>query len=88
MPGGDARQGKFTIAGGPVRIVPNMPDVAPGATPSPFGDWQQACMIVRRSPVTFQTDPYSLGWCLQYKFEMRISGSTVCPGAARLLRIQ
>jgi len=77
----------LTIAGSPVRIVPNMPDVQAGSTPIAFGDWSQAYMIVRRSPISFQTDPYSLGWCIQYKFETRISGATVCPGAARLLRI-
>jgi len=86
MPGGDA-EGGFTIAGSPVRIVPMMPDVQAGATPIAFGDWSQAYMIVRRSPISFQTDPYSLGWCIQYKIETRISGTTVCPSAARLLRI-
>jgi HK97 family phage major capsid protein len=80
--------GGFQIAGSPVRVVAWMPDVVAGATPIAFGDWERAYMIVRRAPVIFQTDPYSLGWCTQFRAETRIGGAVVCQAAAVLLRVQ
>src|SRR5262245_9478322 len=78
----------FLLGGAPVVINALMPDVAPGATPVAFGNWQQAYTIVNRRGVTVQNDPFSAGWCTLFKFDARIGGGVVCPGAARLLRIR
>src|SRR5262245_63611759 len=40
--------GQFTINGSPVNIVTQMPDVAPGATPVAFGNWNLVYMVVNR----------------------------------------
>jgi HK97 family phage major capsid protein len=80
--------GQFIINGSPVQVVTQMPDVAPGATPVAFGNWPAVYMIVNRKAVTMQQDPFSAGFCVLWKFESRIGGGVICPGAARLLRIR
>jgi len=80
--------GVFTIAGSPVQIVTQMPDVAPGSTPVAFGNWNIAYMVVNRRAVTMQQDPYSAGFCVLYKFEARVGGGIICANAARLMRIR
>jgi len=82
------QDGQYTIAGSPVRIATQMPDVAPGATPVSFGNWKELYMIVNRKAVTLQQDPYTVGFCLLFKWEARVGGSIICPNAARLLRIR
>ena len=47
--------GQFMIAGSPVRIVSQFPDVAPGATPVAFSDWKSVYRLVIRKTVTMQT---------------------------------
>ena len=79
--------GQFLIAGSPVNIVTQMPNVAPGVTPVAYGNWQRAYMVVNRKAVTMQQDPYSAGFCILFKFEARVGGATVCANAARLMRI-
>lgn len=80
--------GQFLTSGAPVQIVTQMPDVAPGSTPIAFGNWEQTYMVVNRKAVTMQSDPYSAGFCVLFKFESRVGGAVICPLAARLLRIQ
>jgi HK97 family phage major capsid protein len=80
--------GQFRIAGSPVRIVTQIPDVAAGTTPVAFGNWKQAYMVVNRKAVTLLQDPYSAGFCVLFKFEARVGGAVICPNAARLLRIR
>jgi HK97 family phage major capsid protein len=79
--------GQYLLAGSPVIIASQMPDVATGATPVAFGNWKAAYMVVTRKATTMQVDPYSAGYCILYKWEARVGGSVVCPNAARLLRI-
>jgi HK97 family phage major capsid protein len=79
--------GGFQIAGSPVRIVSQMPDAEPGSTPILFADLEQLYLVVHRRGLTFQTDPYSLNFCVQFKIYQRIGGAVICPGAGRLLRI-
>jgi HK97 family phage major capsid protein len=79
--------GNFMIAGSPVRVVSWMPDCQPGATPISFGDLEALYMIVTRQATTMQSDPYSMGFCTQFRFSVRAGGNTICPGAARLLRV-
>jgi HK97 family phage major capsid protein len=78
----------FLLNGSPIQIVTQMPDVAPGATPVAFGNWNEVYMVVNRRAVTMQQDPYSAGFCILYKFEARVGGGIICPNAARLLRIR
>jgi HK97 family phage major capsid protein len=78
----------FLLGGVPVIIAPQMPNVETGATPVAFGNWNRAYMVVNRKGVTMMADPYSAGFCHLFKFEARIGGGVVCPGAARLLRIR
>ena len=80
--------GQFRIAGSPVQIVTQMPDTAPGATPVAFGNWKLVYMIVNRKSVTLQQDPYTVGFCILFKFEARVGGAVICPNAAKLLRIR
>jgi len=79
--------GSYIVNGSGVQVVTQMPDVAPGATPVAWGNWQQVYMIVYRKSVTMQQDPYSAGFCILYKFESRVGGGIICPLAARLMRI-
>lgn len=78
----------FSIAGTPIHIVTQMPDVAPGATPIAYGNWKKVYMIIWRKAVTMTTDPYTAGYCVLFKFEARVGGGVLCPNAARLLRIR
>jgi HK97 family phage major capsid protein len=78
----------FMLAGSPIVIVSQMPDVQPGATPIAFADWKAAYTIVNRRATTMITDPFSAGFCSLFKFDCRIGGATTCPNAARLLRIR
>lgn len=79
--------GQFLLNGSPVNIATQMPDVAGGATPVAFGNWNQAYMVVNRKAITMQNDPYSAGFCVLFKFESRVGGAVICPRAARLLKI-
>jgi HSP20 family molecular chaperone IbpA len=83
----DPDPAKYLLAGSPVIIASQMPDIATGATPIAFGNWKAAYMVVTRKATTMQVDPYSAGYCILYKWEARVGGSVVCPNAARLLRI-
>jgi HK97 family phage major capsid protein len=78
----------FALAGSPIVIASQMPDVQPGATPILFGNLRAAYVIVDRKAVTMQTDPYSAGFCILYKFEARIGGACTCPNSVRLLRVR
>jgi predicted phage gp36 major capsid-like protein len=79
----------YLLAGSPIQIVTQMPDCAPGSPPVAFGNWQEAYCVVTRQGTTMRPDPYSAGgWCVLYRFEARVGGSTHCPNAARLLRIR
>jgi HK97 family phage major capsid protein len=78
----------FALAGSPIVIASQMPDVAPGATPILFGNLRAAYTVVDRKAVTMQTDPYSAGYCVLYKFEARVGGACTCPNSVRLLRIR
>src|SRR5262249_31677411 len=54
---------RWSLCGFPVNIASQFPDVAPGATPIAFGNWQKTYTIVERKGVTMQVDPYSSGFC-------------------------
>jgi HK97 family phage major capsid protein len=73
----------FSFMGVPLNIVTQMTDVAPGATPIAYGDWQNACMVVTCRVTTMTVDPSSA-----FTFEARVGSATTCPNAARPLRIK
>ena len=64
----------YMIAGSPITIASQFPDVGPGSTPVAFGNWKQAYTLVTRRAVTLQVDPYSAGYCILYKWDARIGG--------------
>lgn len=78
----------YFLAGSPVHIATQMPDIMPGSTPLAFGNWKQAYSVVWRKAVTVQVDPYSANFCVLFKAEARVGGGSTCPNAARLLRIR
>lgn len=84
-PGGEPG---LTLAGSPVHIATQFPDIAPGSTPIAYGNWRRAFTIVWRKGVTLQVDPYSASFCWLYKAEARVGGGVTCGNAARLLRIR
>jgi HK97 family phage major capsid protein len=80
--------GGFQIAGSPVRIVSQLPNVEPGSTPILFADLEQLYLVVVRRATSLQADPYSLNWCVQFRIDARIGGAVICANAGRWLRIQ
>jgi HK97 family phage major capsid protein len=80
--------GQYLIAGFPVRVATQMPDCVPGATPVLFGNLQAAYLLVYRKQTTMLQDPYSMGYCILFRFESRVGGTVICANAARLLRIK
>jgi len=80
--------GQMLINGSPVVIATMMPDVLPGSTPVAFGGWKAAYTVVTRKATTMLIDPYSSGFCTQFRFEARVGGAVTCPSAAALLRIR
>jgi HK97 family phage major capsid protein len=82
------RQPGFMLAGSPIVIVSQMPDVAPGSTPVMYGNLKEAYLIADRRAVTMVVDPYTAGWCSLFKFEARLGGACTCSNAVRLLRIR
>jgi HK97 family phage major capsid protein len=85
---GGQRGGSFSVAGWPITIVSQMPDLQPGSAPVMFGDLSAAYLLVSRRAVTMIADPYSAGFCHLWKFSARVGGAVLCPNAARLLRIR
>lgn len=85
MPGSEPG---YTLAGSPITIASQIPDVAPGSVAVAFGNWKRTYTIVERKAVSIQVDNYSAGFCILYKAEARVGGATTCPNSARLLRIR
>jgi HK97 family phage major capsid protein len=77
----------LSLFGSPIRIVSQMPNVAPGACPIAYGDWRRCYVIVRRSGPTMIVDNVT-SFCSVFRFEQRIGSGVKCPNAARLLRIR
>ena len=48
------------LAGFPIRILSQLPDVGPGATPIMFGSLQRGYTLVDRKATTLMVDPYIL----------------------------
>jgi HK97 family phage major capsid protein len=85
VPGGEPG---FMLAGSPVHIASQFPDIAPGSTPVAFGSWEKTYTIVWRKAVTLQVDPFSANFCVLFKAEARVGGGITCGNSARLLRVR
>jgi HK97 family phage major capsid protein len=85
MPGSEPG---FQLAGSPIVIATQFPDIAPGSTPIFFGNLRECYTLVTRRALTLQPDPYSAQWCMLFRFDARIGGAPLCPNAGRLLRIR
>jgi HK97 family phage major capsid protein len=80
--------GTYMISGNPVKLATQMPDCNPGATPILFGNLKSTYLLVNRQQTTMLQDPFSLPYCVQFRFEARIGGNVSCANASRLLRIR
>ena len=71
-----------------VVVCTQMPDVVPGSTPVLFGNLRAAYLLVVRKQTSMLPDPFSLGYCVIFRFEARVGGNVTCANAARLLRVK
>lgn len=78
----------YRMAGFPIIIANQMPDVMPGSTPILFGNLREAYVLVLRRGLTMQPDPYTGGFCMLWRFDARVGGGPLCANACRLLRIR
>jgi hypothetical protein len=59
-----------------------------GIDADPVRQLQAAYLVVYRKQTTMLQDPFSLGYCVIFRFENRVGGSVVCANACCLLRIK
>ena len=78
-----------TILGQPYLEVPDMPDVAAGATPIVFGDLRRAYTIVDRISLSILRDPFTQATSGNIRFiaRRRVGGQVVLAEAIRKLKI-
>ena len=76
-----------TLFGYPVEIDENMPDIAPGAYPVAFGNFQRGYYIARRKGLRLLRDPFtSKPWISMY-CTSRVGGDVVNSEAIKLLQV-
>jgi HK97 family phage major capsid protein len=80
--------GEYLLVGSPIRSATQMPPVMPGSTPILFGNLQIGYLLVYRKQLTMLQDPYSMGFCVVFRFESRVGGNVACANSMRLLRIK
>lgn len=76
-----------TLLGFPVKIDENMPDIAAGAYPVAFGDWQVGYVITYRIGIRVLRDPYSNKPYVHFYTTKRVGGGLLDSNAIKLLRI-
>lgn len=76
-----------TIMGQPYTELPDMPDVAAGATPVIFGDFKMAYVIVDRLGVRVMRDPFTQKPFILFYTTKRVGGQIVLAEAARVLTV-
>lgn len=78
-----------TLLGRPVAELPDMPDVAAGATPIVLGDFNQGYRIVDRVSLALLRDPYKLAEKGQTRFHLRrrVGGGVVKADAFKLIKV-
>lgn len=76
-----------TLLGYPVEIDEGMPDIAAGALPIAFGDFQRGYVINDRLGSTILRDPYTAKPFVGFYVRKRVGGGVDDPKAIRLLRV-
>lgn len=76
-----------TIFGFPVETDEGMPDIAAGATPVAFGDFNSGYLINDRVGIKLLRDPYSKKPFVQFYTTKRVGGGLLDSNAIKLLRI-
>lgn len=74
-----------TILGAPYVETPDMPDVAAGAYPMAFGDFQRGYSLVDRIDIAMLRDPFTQATSgnVRYFFRKRLGGQVTMPEAIR-----
>jgi HK97 family phage major capsid protein len=73
--------GNFTIYNKDVIEMPELPDIGASAYPLYFGDWTEACWVVRKSDINLLQDPYTARPDVKFVFTMRYGFKLVLPEA-------
>ncbi|WP_321944289.1 phage major capsid protein [Burkholderia cenocepacia] len=76
-----------TLAGYAVTELPDMPDVAAGATPIMFGDFMQGYLINDRVGVRVLRDPYTNKPNVQFYTTKRVGGGLLTPECLRAMKV-
>ncbi len=74
------------VAGYPVTEMPGMPDLAAGATPIAFGDFNRGYLIVDRTGVRVLRDPYSQKPYVMFYTTKRVGGGVNNPEALKVIK--
>ncbi|MFQ6553402.1 phage major capsid protein [Aestuariibius insulae] len=75
-----------TLLNYPVTEMPGMPDLAAGALPIAFGDFQRGYLIVDRTGVRVLRDPYTNKPYVMFYTTKRVGGGVSNPECLRVLR--
>ncbi len=76
-----------TLFGYPVEIDENMPDIAPGAYPVAFGNFQRGYYIARRKGIRLLRDPFTSKPYVNFYATERVGGDVVNSEAIKLLQV-
>jgi HK97 family phage major capsid protein len=76
-----------TLAGYPLSLADDMPDVAAGSLPIAFADFRTAYQIVDRIGISMLRDPYSSKPYVEFYFRRRLGGAVVLGEAIKLLLV-
>lgn len=76
-----------TILGYPVEVDEGMPDIAAGATPVAWGDFESGYLINDRMGIKILRDPYSKKPFVQFYTTKRVGGGLLDSNAIKLLKI-
>lgn len=77
-----------TLFGYPVEIDENMPDIAAGAYPVLFGNFQRGYYLVRRTGVRLLRDPFTSKPYVNFYATERVGGDVVNSECIKLLKIK
>lgn len=76
------------LLGYPVTEMADMPDIAAGATPIAFGNFARAYLIVDRTGVRVQRDPYTNKPYVMFYTTKRVGGGVVDPQGMQILKMK
>lgn len=76
-----------TLLGRPVEIDENMPNIAAGAFPIAFGDFERGYLVNDRVGVRILRDPYTNKPFVSFYATKRVGGGVLDPRAIRVLKV-